>query len=141
FRTRILHYLWANKPIITTGGDVLADEITANNAGIVVNNEADWIMAIKKMYDSNHYATYLAGVKTLAEKYRWSVVTKPLLELCADPSLAPDMVIENNLRISKAQDLKHEYNILKNRLEFVENSNSWRITEPLRTMRRFLSKS
>ncbi|HHB92457.1 MAG TPA: glycosyltransferase, partial [Thioploca sp.] len=54
FRTRILHYLWANKPIITTSGDVLADDIIANNAGIVVEpeDEAGWVSAIKTIYKS-----------------------------------------------------------------------------------------
>ncbi|MDM8566090.1 glycosyltransferase [Candidatus Halobeggiatoa sp. HSG11] len=140
FRTRILHYLWANKPIITTSGDVLADAIIANNAGIVVEpeNESDWITAIKNMYDPDCYSAYLNGVKTLAEKYRWSIVTEPLQNLCANASLAPDMTVENGLRKSQIWDCEYEYNLLKNQLAIIENSNSWRITESLRAMRRFI---
>ncbi|MBE9562558.1 MAG: glycosyltransferase [Proteobacteria bacterium] len=142
FRTRILHYLWANKPIITTSGDVLADDILANNAGIVVEpeNETDWMLAIKKMYNSNHYSSYINGVKILAEKYCWSTVTKPLRELCSDASLAPDMIVENNFRKSQVWDCEHEYNLLRDQLDVIESSNSWRITEPLRAMRNFFSR-
>ncbi len=142
FRTRILHYLWAGKPIITTGGDVLADAIIANNAGIVVKSEdeAGWVTAIKQMYDNKNYATYANGAKILAKQYHWSLVTKPLRELCSNASLAPDMIVENDLRKSLAWDCEHEYNILKNKLEIMENSNSWRITEPLRAIRSFFSR-
>jgi glycosyltransferase involved in cell wall biosynthesis len=143
FRTRILPYLWASKPIITTGGDVLAESIVDNNAGIVVESEDEdgWVLAIKKMYDSKHYLSYVNGVEKLAKQYRWSIVTKPLQELCADANLAPDMVIENGLRKSKVLDYEHEYNMLKNQLNIMEKSHSWRVTKPLRAMRRFLSKA
>ncbi len=142
FRTRILHYLWANKPIITTSGDVLADTIIANNAGIVVQPEDEdgWVSAIKTMYDLNHYTTYINGTEILAKKYQWSTVTQPLQNLCDNASLAPDIIIENGIRKSMVWDCELEYKKLKNELEIIENSNSWRITEPLRVMRNFMKK-
>ncbi len=93
FRTRILHYLWAGKPIITTRGDVLADAIIEAKAGIVLDYEDEdaWVEAIEKLHHPIYYASYLQGVKTLAKHYLWSNVTEPLIELCQHATPAPDM--------------------------------------------------
>jgi glycosyltransferase involved in cell wall biosynthesis len=145
FRTRILYYLWAGKPIITTKGDVLADEIADNHAGIVVNStdEDAWVEAIKKLHNPKEYATYKEGVKKLARQYRWSTVTQPLRTMLSNASLSPDMIIENSLRKSHltkpVQDREHEYRMLKEQLEIMEHSNSWRLTAPLRNLRRWLT--
>lgn len=149
FRTRILYYLWAGKPIITTQGDVLADEIADMKAGIVVNPEDEdaWITAIEKLYDPDNYAIYAKGAKILAQRYYWSNVTRPLQTLCANVSQAPDLVIENGFKKSQhLWDCEHEYNALKSQLAelerqlaFIENSNSMRLTAPLRTIRRWLA--
>jgi hypothetical protein len=145
FRTRILYYLWAGKPIITTKGDVLADEIADNHAGIVVNpaDEDAWVEAIKKLHNPKEYATYKEGVKKLAQQYRWSTVTQPLRTLCSNASLSPDMIIENRLRKSHltqlVRDREHEDEMLKKQLEIMEHSNSWRLTAPLRNLRRWMT--
>jgi glycosyltransferase involved in cell wall biosynthesis len=142
FRTRILHYLWAGKPIITTQGDVLADAIVGAKAGIVVNpqDEQAWIAAIETLLNPIHYATYLAGVKMLASRYRWSTVTQPLQNLCANATLSLDMRIEGGLRKPLHWDCEQEYHALKCYLDIVEHSNSWRITAPLRALRRWLMR-
>jgi glycosyltransferase involved in cell wall biosynthesis len=142
FRTRILHYLWAGKPIITTQGDVLADAIVGAKAGIVLNpqDEQAWQVAIETLHNPIHYATYLAGVKMLASRYRWSTVTQPLQSLCANATLSPDMRIENGLRKSLHWDCEQEYQALKCYLDVIEHSNSWRITAPLRALRRWLMR-
>jgi hypothetical protein len=149
FRTRILSYLWAGKPIITTQGDVLADEIARHRAGIVVNptDEEAWIAAIEKLHNPKNYATYIDGVRMLAFKYRWSNVTQSLLSLCANASRAPDRIVENGLRKSQPRrDCEHDYNALQlqkvaleQQLDFLENSHSMRLTAPLRTLRRWLT--
>ncbi len=149
FRTRILSYLWAGKPIITTQGDVLADEIARHRAGIVVNptDEDAWIAAIEKLHNPKNYATYIDGVRMLAFKYRWSNVTQSLLSLCANASRAPDRIVENGLRKSQPRrDCEHDYNALQlqkialeQQLDFIENSHSMRLTAPLRTLRRWLT--
>jgi len=142
FRTRILHYLWAGKPIITTTGDVLAEAIEQQHAGIVVRPEAqqDWMTAIERLHHPEQYATYLTGVHTLAQRYRWSTVVEPLKALCADASHAKDMIVEGRLRKSLNWDCEQEYNALKCYLAVIEHSNSWRITAPLRNLRRWLGR-
>jgi len=148
FRTRILYYLWAGKPIITTTGDVLADEIAHYHAGIVVNpaDEAAWVEAIEKLHDPMYYAACVKGVKNLAQSYQWSKVVQPLRTLCANASLSSDMIIENGYRKSSHWDCVQENNALKSQLieleqqlAIMENSNSWRVTSPLRDLRRRLT--
>jgi glycosyltransferase involved in cell wall biosynthesis len=154
FRTRLLYYLWAGKPIITTQGDVLAEEIDRMKAGIVVN-PADvdaWIAAIEKLHNPNYYTGYVEGVKTLAQQYRWSMVTQALLACCSNASRSPDMILENGLRKSVVWDCereynalrerletcKHEYNVVSEQLDIMAHSISMRVTAPLRTLRRWL---
>lgn len=142
FRTRILHYLWAGKPVLTTQGDVLADAVTEMQAGIVLNpkDEVAWVTAIEELHDPTRYASYLTGVKQLAQRYCWSAVTYPLKKLCIDATLSPDTVLENGARKSLNWDCEQAYNALKCQLNIMEQSNSWKVTAPLRTVRRWLTK-
>jgi len=156
FRTRLLYYLWAGKPIITTEGDVLADEIAQMKAGIVVNpaDEDAWIAAIEKLHNPEHYATYVEGVKTLAQKYHWSTVTQALIACCRNASRSQDMILENGSRKSLVWDCeqayhdltaqleacKQEYNAVSQQLEIMAHSISMRVTAPLRTLRRWLMR-
>jgi len=170
FRTRLLYYLWAGKPIITTKGDVLADEIAQMKAGIVVNpaDEDAWIAAIEKLHNPEQYAIYKKGVKTLAQKYQWSTVTQALIASCRNASRSQDMILENGSRKSLVWDCEHQYSVLKKELENCERAShalraqleeckqdynavsqqlelmahsiSMRVTVPLRTLRRWLMR-
>jgi glycosyltransferase involved in cell wall biosynthesis len=149
FRTRILHYLWAGKPIITTQGDILADEVARFKAGIIVKvaDVEAWMAAIKMMYTQESYATYLKGVEQLAQHYFWTTVTQPLNTLCTQATLAPDRMLEPGRRKSLPWDCELECNSLKSKvalleqeLAIIERSNSWKITAPLRNLRRRLTR-
>jgi glycosyltransferase involved in cell wall biosynthesis len=144
FRTRILHYLWAGKPIITTDGDVLAEAIVNTHAGMVIKpqDEEGWIEAIERMRDGQEYARCVEGVTQLAQRYGWLTVTQPLRDLCANATVAPDIRIENGSRqfLHKERDCEKELQALKSYVEWIEHSNSWRITAPLRAVRRWLTR-
>jgi len=142
FRTRVLHYLWAGKPIIATKGDVLADAIIQASAGIVVDyqDEIGWITAIEQLQNPQQYAIYQAGVRQLAQKYTWSTVTAPLRNLCHQARLAPDMYIENGCRYSQVWNCEQAYHQLRHEIYVMEHSHSWKITAPLRNCRRWLSR-
>lgn len=51
FRTRILDYLWCGLPILTTGGDGLAELIKEHGAGLIMpyQDPAAWAKAIKQV--------------------------------------------------------------------------------------------
>jgi len=149
FRTRFLHYLWAEKPIIATEGDILASEIANHKAGLTVKAEDEkaWTEAIKILYDPANYQTYYQGIKKLNQQYRWTTVTQPLKELCEQAQRSPDVVIEQGWRKSlnawqgegEILALKSQLTSLTEQLDFIEHSNSWKITAPLRALRRSLT--
>lgn len=142
FRTRVLHYLWAGKPIIATQGDVLADAIIQHNAGIIVDyqDEMGWVNAIEQLHDPQRYALYQAGVQQLAQQYIWSKVTAPLCNICHQATVSPDMVIQDKQRYSTVWNCEHAYHQLRHELYIMEHSHSWKITSPLRNIRRWLSR-
>lgn len=143
FRTRILHYLWAGKPIITTTGDVLAEAITEYKAGVVVdyNDQQGWVEAITRLRDPEYYAQCVAGVERLAQHYKWSTVTQALQALCADAQLAPDIRIIEQRRQSPVWECEQAHRELRDYITQIENSHSWKLTAPLRNFRRWLAKA
>jgi glycosyltransferase involved in cell wall biosynthesis len=92
FRTRVIDYLWAGLPIITTGGDSLADLVEAETAGIVVpyQDVEAWRAAISKMLtDTAFKQKCRAGSAALAQRFTWSRAVKPLLHYCRNPYHLP----------------------------------------------------
>ena len=65
FRTRILDYLWAEKPMILTKGDCLAEFVEENQLGIVVDYE--------KPDEIEAAILKLANDKKLSEKFRKNI--------------------------------------------------------------------
>jgi len=150
FRTRFLYYLWAEKPIIATEGDILASEIAYHKAGITVKAEDEkaWAEAIEALYDPTKYQTYYEGIKKLSRQYRWTTVTQPLNHLCEQAQRSPDVIIEQGWRKSlnswngepEILALKSQLALLEEQLDLIEHSNSWKITAPLRALRRRLTR-
>lgn len=92
FRTRILDYLWAGLPILTTGGDQLAEMISAHEAGISVDYEdvQGWVTAIEKMADDAEYRKQCAkNSSALANEFLWSKSAEPLRKFCRTPYHTP----------------------------------------------------
>ncbi len=140
FRTRLLYYLWAGKPILTTQGDVLAAAIEHYQAGLALppQDVQAWVHAIEKMQDPDYYDHCVTGVRNLALAYRWSVVTAPLQTLCQQAVPAPDILIEGKYRKIALWDCEQAYKELRYQLDWIERSHSWRITAPLRNFRRWV---
>jgi hypothetical protein len=93
FRTRVLDYLWAGLPIVATEGDSMADLVAAEELGSVVGyGDVDSVVAALTRLATDpdwrrQCAERSAGV---ADRYRWSVVVKPLLDYCDNPHRAAD---------------------------------------------------
>ncbi|GAA2984270.1 glycosyltransferase involved in cell wall biosynthesis [Microbacterium terrae] len=93
FRTRILDYLWARLPIITTDGDSFADLVRANRLGAVVpagdaQALADAIVSV--LYDPEVIAAAATGLDRVRTEFTWERAVAPLREFCEDPKAAPD---------------------------------------------------
>ena len=88
FRTRILDYFWASLPVVTTGGDALADLLQQSGAGIAVPAEdVDALEAAlyALLTDEDRQQACRKASLTLANEYRWSRVLEPLIEFCRNP--------------------------------------------------------
>lgn len=93
FRTRILDYLWAGLPIVTSSGDFFADLVDAEQLGVVVpaQDVNSLTSALEKvLYDSDIHTAAVARVAEVRPRFFWSVVIRPLANFIAHASLASD---------------------------------------------------
>ncbi len=93
FRSRFLDYLWAGLPMVTTEGDVLSELVVGSQLGKVIppGDEQGAMEAILGLLDTpNLKESYRPRLAEAAARYRWDVVTEPLVAFCREPRLAPD---------------------------------------------------
>lgn len=93
FRTRVLDYLWAGLPIVTTDGDAFADLVREERLGVVVPAEdVDALAAAleKSLYDEEFAAGCVERIAAVAQRYAWPEALKPLVEFCRNPRPAAD---------------------------------------------------
>lgn len=84
FRTRVLDYLWAGLPTITTRGDVLADLVAERNLGRAVDFEDvdGWVRAIEELPDDEgEYRRIRENIRVISPEFAWSKVVAPLVRL------------------------------------------------------------
>jgi GT2 family glycosyltransferase/glycosyltransferase involved in cell wall biosynthesis len=96
FRTRILDYLWASLPIVATEGDTFAALIAEDGLGRVVPpQDVDaLVVALEEMlYDEAAAAAAREHVVGVAERFRWSVVLRPVVEFARSPRRAADLSV------------------------------------------------
>ena len=88
FRTRVLDYLWASIPIITSEGDEFASVVRAHNLGIVVAPSdpaalASGLVELVQRVDSGE--SFADRISTIRPRYHWENVAAPLMNFCANP--------------------------------------------------------
>ncbi len=93
FRSRVLDYLWAGLPMVLTGGDVLAEEFARAGLAVTVPAGDDEALeaALEQMLATSPPRQLFTSV---AQSYTWEQVARPLLEFCAAPRRAPDLLAE-----------------------------------------------
>ncbi|MDQ0377302.1 glycosyltransferase [Amycolatopsis thermophila] len=96
FRTRVLDYLWAGLPIVTTDGDAFADLVRDERLGVVVPAEdvdalADALERV--LYDEEFAAGCRERIEVVAQRYAWPTALAPLVEFCRDPRPAADRLV------------------------------------------------
>lgn len=95
FRTRILDYLWAHLPIVTTRGDGFGDLVSAEGLGIAVReNDPDALAAALQtmLYDPEAIRSAKENVGRVRQEFTWDKALAPLVEFCRNPLPAPDRV-------------------------------------------------
>jgi glycosyltransferase involved in cell wall biosynthesis len=93
FRTRILDYLWAGLPVVSTGGDSFGALIAAEGLGVTVP-QADVDALVEALtgllYDPAAAGNARAAVARVRGGFTWPRVLAPLVRFCADPRRAAD---------------------------------------------------
>ncbi|MDP9075669.1 MAG: glycosyltransferase family 4 protein [Actinomycetota bacterium] len=95
FRTRILDYLWAGIPIITTKGDYFADLVDAEKLGSTVPaGDVDALaQALFMLLEDRELAEGCRlRVAEVARQFTWPEVLGNLVEFCRHPTRAPDLL-------------------------------------------------
>jgi len=97
FRTRLLDYLWSGLPVISTGGDDLAERVAAAGAGTTVPaGDLDALAAAldRAVRDPEWRVTAGAASSALGRSFAWDRVAEPLTDFCAAPVRSPDLVLD-----------------------------------------------
>ena len=93
FRTRILDYLWAGLPIVSTEGDSFAALVAAEDLGRAVPAEdVDALVAalLEVLTSDSTQQRFRANVRRVADDFRWPRVLEPLLAFCRSPVRSAD---------------------------------------------------
>ena len=93
FRTRVLDYLWAGLPYVTSAGDSFADLADAEGVGVSVPGGdvgalGDALVALLTSPDS--LAACRAAASRVVGRFHWDAVMAPLVAFCLSPRRAAD---------------------------------------------------
>lgn len=142
FRTRILDYLWAGLPIVTTEGDAFGDLVAERGLGAAVpERDADALAdAIERyLYDASAVQSARSAVAEVREEFRWSRVLAPLVEFCRAPSTAADRAPAARAERSPAQRKPRPTGLrrdLQRALYYLRNGGPSAVMERVRARRR-----
>ena len=94
FRTRVLDYLWASLPIITSRGDMFSELVEQHQLGRTVPTgdvEALAQAILELAQDVAQRDNCREHVRQVAHDFRWEKVAQPLVEFCRKPHRAGDL--------------------------------------------------
>ena len=122
FRTRILDYIWAGLPIISTEGDSFARLIREKEIGLTVPYEDPEAMAQAILFildNPNAAAEMKKNTAAVSQKFYWDEVVKPLEEMIAcslEKQSKLKSIQEILLSVYRARGVLFPFKVLKNRL-------------------------
>jgi len=93
YRTRVLDYIWAGLPVITTEGDSIADIVKSKSIGEIVNYEDAHQLArvIESVLTNKSLREiYRKNLARIAPGFYWENVTRPLIKYCSAPYYSVD---------------------------------------------------
>ncbi len=120
-RTRLLDYVWAGLPILTTGGDPLSEEVAKRGAGVVVppNDVAAIVAGIHTLLEPGTRQRLDETVFTSwREELQWRNVVAPITRFLQSPRLAPDAgaVLPEVRSLQRNQELQTYITALESQL-------------------------
>ena len=93
FRTRLLDYIWAGLPIVTTGGDAISNLVAEHGLGLAAapGDVASVRDALLDLLDRPNFRRNAAPrFSALQADLTWERAAGPLLSFCQEPRLAAD---------------------------------------------------
>jgi len=93
YRTRVMDYIWAKVPVITTTGDSIARLVKAENIGEVVKYEnTNQLARVIESVCTNRSLRdiYIKNIERIIPGFAWENVTKPLVNYCSMPQYSAD---------------------------------------------------
>ncbi|MDZ7836819.1 MAG: hypothetical protein U5N58_02140 [Actinomycetota bacterium] len=123
YRTRVIDYIWARLPVITTEGDSIAKMVKRFNIGEVVRYQDAQQLArvLESMLTNNSLKDiYKKNMDKIAPSLSWENVVRPIIEYCEKAEYARDkkqimkMIDEQNSKMGKVlkNNFGHSNNIL-----------------------------
>jgi len=94
YRTRVLDYLWAGLPVVTTAGDAISALVEARGLGATVppSDASALAGALEQLLrDRAARAACRERIAATVPELHWSAVSAPLLAFCRDPRRAADL--------------------------------------------------
>ncbi len=91
FRSRVLEYIWAGVPTITTGGDATSQLILDHHLGeVVAYNDVEGVAAAITKIMEEGPAAYRPGLAAARQMLTWEQAARPLINFCSNPWRAAD---------------------------------------------------
>ncbi|MBM3705438.1 MAG: glycosyltransferase family 4 protein [Actinobacteria bacterium] len=121
YRTRVMDYIWAKLPIITTEGDSIAKMVKTENIGEVIKYEnINQLARVMESMASNRSLRdiYVKNLEKMQPRFYWENVTEPLVEYCCNPEYAADK--KKIMELLETQNSKI-INVLKNNFSGTTN--------------------
>lgn len=121
YRTRVMDYIWARLPVITTEGDSIAKMVKVENIGEVVKYEnTNQLARVMESMATNKSLReiYRKNLNKIAPRFYWENVTRPLVKYCVNSYYAVDKI-----KIIELIDLQNSKisKIIKNNFEGCAN--------------------
>lgn len=111
FRTRLLDYLWAGLPIVTTGGDSMSELVERLDLGRTVASrdvEGLVFVLLELCADPELRHQISERVKKASVDFKWDSVVEPLNEFCRNPRSAPDKIYDYKQQRAALRDIEPE---------------------------------
>lgn len=96
FRTRMLDYIWAGLPVVTTDGDTMSEVVERYELGRVVacQDEDGLVAVLLELVDTPHLRqSYKPRFEAVIPQFTWEKVAEPLIAWCHNPRRAPDKTL------------------------------------------------
>jgi GT2 family glycosyltransferase/glycosyltransferase involved in cell wall biosynthesis len=96
FRTRILDYLWAGLPIVSTEGDSFGNLVSTEGLGASVPERDQVALANvleEYLYNDRSRQRARKNVERIRQEFTWQQTLAPLVEFCRNPVRAADKLV------------------------------------------------